>query len=92
MAEENEAPGDLDAEFKKILCIIKPYIPYIADKRFIHFYRIWLERLSRIDTSEKQLRNAYLKELSRQIQAAVLEPPFTAPPPVGQLPPLKTVR
>lgn len=80
---------DLDAEFKKTLCIIKQYIPYINSKDHIYCYRIWLEKLSLVDDSQKQERNAYLNELSRQIQSGVLEAPFTVTPPSGRLPPLQ---
>lgn len=85
----NNEENDLDAEFRKTLCIIKQYIPYITNKQHIYCYRIWLEKLSQVDNSQKQERNIYLNELSRQIQSGALEAPFTVTPPQGTLPPLQ---
>lgn len=87
--ETNKQTGTqniLDLEFRKILCVIKPYIPCITNKSYIYYYRMWLERLSRMGPAEKQDRNVYLQELSKQIQAGALEDPFNVLPPDEPLP------
>lgn len=73
----------LDAEFRRTLLVIKPYIPYVNNEYITH-YRIWLEKLS--DESHKKERNVYLRELKKQIENGVLEEPFRSPPPPGPLP------
>lgn len=83
--ENYEQAKELDAQFRKTLCIIKQYIPYITNKHHIYCYRIWLEKLSQVDSAQKQLRNLYLLELKRQIQKGILEAPFIVLPPTGQL-------
>lgn len=75
----------LDTEFKKLLCIIRQYIPYINSNSCLSQCRLWLEKLSNTE-SDKVTRNWYLEELCRQIQANTLQPPFTDAPPSGCLP------
>ncbi|XP_018335238.1 interaptin-like [Agrilus planipennis] len=70
----------LDGEFRKILAIIKPFIPCVTNNHYLMMYRIWLEKLSDVDDIEKLERNRYLTELCSQIQAGVLEEPFTEMP------------
>lgn len=79
----------LDAEFRKILRIIKPYIPRIDNNEYINQYRLWLERLSEVCPSEKEERNVYLQELLKQIEACSLDIPFTEKPKPGPLLPFK---
>lgn len=74
----------LDAEFKKLLCIIRQYIPYINSNSCLSQCRLWLEKLSSTE-NDKESRNWYLGELCRQIQANRLHPPFTDVPPSGCL-------
>lgn len=74
----------LDAEFKKLLCIIRQYIPYINSNSCLSQCRLWLEKLSSTE-NDKESRNWYLGELCRQIQANRLQPPFTDAPPSGCL-------
>lgn len=73
----------LDAEFRRTLLVIKPYIPYVKNDHILN-YRIWLEKLS-LETNRKE-RNYYLKELQKQIEKGVLEEPFCCSPPLGPLP------
>lgn len=87
--ENDEKVKELDAQFRETLCIIKQYIPYITNRHHIYCYRIWLEKLSHVDSTQKQLRNLYLLELKRQIQKGILEVPFTVLPPTGKLTNLK---
>lgn len=82
---KSEIDRELDQQFKKTLCIIKQYIPYITNKEHIEAYRIWLEKLSQLDSSQKYQRNLYLQELKMQIQTRTLKAPFTTPPPAGKL-------
>ncbi|RZC35607.1 intracellular protein transport protein USO1-like [Asbolus verrucosus] len=89
-AASEEVQKDLDAEFRQILYIIKPYIAHINDHFHLEKYRVWLERLSESSTAEKFERNKYLVELANQIHDNALKPPFTFGPPRGPLPKLRT--
>lgn len=82
---QSKSQKNLDAEFRRILRIIKPYIPYINNNDYITQYRLWLEKLSHVDYSEKRERNRYLQELLKQIEAGVLEEPFCKKPLPGPL-------
>lgn len=73
----------LDAEFRRTLLVMKPYIPYVNNE-YITNYRIWLEKLSQ--EKKKKERNVYLRELQKQIENGVLEEPFCCHPPSGSLP------
>ncbi|XP_050308847.1 centrosomal protein of 112 kDa-like [Anthonomus grandis grandis] len=75
---------NLDIEFKELLCIIRQYIPRINSNAYLMQCRVWLEKLS-TTTANKECRNVYLAELSRQIQANKLLPPFNEAPPTGDL-------
>lgn len=90
-SDDEDTDKTLDVEFRRILRVIKIYIPCIMNINYLTSYRIWLEKLSEIDSSEKEERNRYLLELGRQIQDGVLEAPFTQPPLRGPLPPFKDV-
>uniref|UniRef100_A0AAR5QEG8 DUF4485 domain-containing protein n=1 Tax=Dendroctonus ponderosae TaxID=77166 RepID=A0AAR5QEG8_DENPD len=75
---------DLEVEFRKILCVIRQHIPHISSTRYLLQCRFWLEKLS-ASNQDKVLRNFYLAELCRQIQANKLLPPFNEAPPNGKL-------
>ncbi|KAF5295219.1 hypothetical protein FQR65_LT10503 [Abscondita terminalis] len=77
----------LDAEFRRILRIIKPYIPCIMNNEYLTSYRLWLEKLSSASPAEKEERNRYIMELCYQIQDGILEYPFLQLPQDGPLPP-----
>lgn len=77
----------LDGEFRRILRVIKPYIPCIMNNEYLTSYRLWLEKLSGVGPSEKEERNRYVMELCYQIQDGILEYPFTQLPTDGPLPP-----
>lgn len=78
---------ELDAEFIKILRLMKPYITCIMNNHFIELVRLWLEKLSDVNFPNKVLRNKYLVELGKQIEIGVFDDPFVDPPPTGMLPP-----
>lgn len=84
---DNHSHKKLDSEFRRILRIIKPYIPCIMNNDYLTSYRLWLEKLSEVGSNEKKERNRYLIELCYQIQDGILEYPFTELPTVGSLPP-----
>ncbi|KAK5641278.1 hypothetical protein RI129_009825 [Pyrocoelia pectoralis] len=84
---ESQASRELDDEFRRILRIIKPYIPCIMNNSYLTSYRLWLEKLSMADVTEKKERNKYIIELCYQIQDGILEFPFTELPGDGPLPP-----
>ncbi|KAF2893308.1 hypothetical protein ILUMI_12864 [Ignelater luminosus] len=90
-SDDEDIDKKLDVEFRRILRIIKIYIPCIMNLNYLTSYRVWLEKLSEIDSSEKEERNRYLLELCRQIQDGILEVPFTQPPLRGPLPPFEDV-
>lgn len=89
VCRENLDLNTLDAEYRQILFIIKPYIMYINNPVHIQQYKVWLERLNDASPEEKYERNKYLVELANQIHDGVLKIPFTTVPPRGSLPRLK---
>lgn len=82
----------LDEEFIKILRLMKPYITCIMNNHYIELVRQWLEKLSDTNFKDKTLRNQYLVELGRQIEAGIFEGPFVEPPPESDLPPYSVYR
>ncbi|KAB0793795.1 hypothetical protein PPYR_13415 [Photinus pyralis] len=86
---DTEGSRELDAEFQRILHIIKPYIPRVKNIPYFTSYVSWLQKLRMVDSQDKEERNKYVAALCQQIQAGVLEFPFTEFPDDGPLAPFK---
>jgi len=77
----------LDEHFKRILTNVRPYVLNLASVDEAHLCKIWLEKLNST-ISQRNLRNEYLLELSRQLRAGALEGIFKTQPPDDLLMPL----
>lgn len=76
----------LDEHFKQTLTYVRTYILNLRSVKEAHLCRIWLDKLN--TTSQRNLRNEYLLELSRQLRIGTLEGIFKTEPPNGLLTPL----
>ncbi|KAL6254943.1 hypothetical protein P5V15_014285 [Pogonomyrmex californicus] len=79
----------LDEHFKRILTHVRSYISNLRSIEEAHLCRIWLNKLHSSIT-QRNLRNEYLLELSRQLKTGTLEGIFKIEPPNDLLPPLSS--
>lgn len=77
----------LDEHFKRTLMHVRTYISNLKSVEEAHLCRIWLDKLN-TTVSQRNLRNEYLLELSRQLRAGTLEGIFRTEPPNNLLMPL----
>lgn len=77
----------LDEHFKRTLRHVKPYILNLRSAKEAYLCKIWLDKLSST-ISQRNLRNEYLLELSRQLRTGTLEGIFKTQPPHDSLMPL----
>lgn len=75
-----------DEHFKRILTHIRPYVSNLTSVDEAHLCKIWLDKLN--STPQRNLRNEYLLELSRQLRAGMLQGIFKTQPPNDLLMPL----
>lgn len=86
-----DSDEQLDLEYLKILRLMKPYITCIMNNHYVELIRVWLEKLSSRELSNKIERNKYLTRLGKQIEDGVLDVPFLEPPADGALQPFDAV-
>ncbi|XP_067214521.1 putative leucine-rich repeat-containing protein DDB_G0290503 [Linepithema humile] len=77
----------LDEHFKQILTHVRPYVLNLTSVDEAYLCKIWLDKLNST-ISQRNLRNEYLLELSRQLRAGILEGIFKTRPPNDLLIPL----
>ncbi|XP_019696843.1 uncharacterized protein LOC109503586 [Harpegnathos saltator] len=79
----------LDEHYKRTLMNIRPYISNLKSLEEAHLCKIWFDKLN-ATISQRNLRNEYLLELSRQLKAGTLEGIFKTQPPDDLLMPLSS--
>ncbi|XP_077266390.1 uncharacterized protein LOC143899740 [Temnothorax americanus] len=77
----------LDEHFKQSLTHVRTYILNLRSVEEVQLCRIWLDKLNST-VSQRNLRNKYLLELSRQLRAGTLEGIFRTEPSSSLLTPL----
>lgn len=81
----------LDEYYKRTLLNVRPYISNLKSLEEAHLCKIWFDKLNAA-ISQRNLRNEYLLELSRQLKAGTLEGIFKTQPPDDLLIPLSSSR
>lgn len=81
----------LDEYYKRILWDVRPYISNLKSAEDAYLCKIWFDKLN-ATISQRNLRNEYLLELSRQLKAGKLEGIFRTKPPDDLLLPLPLSR
>lgn len=82
--------NELDAEFKRYLKIMRPYLGQLDDQNTIDVCEKWIQRLTNCSDSEKIARNKYIFYLCYQLARGQLEKPFIDSPPNDSLPGFST--
>lgn len=77
----------LDEYYKRTLLSVRPYISNLKSLEEAYLCKIWFDKLN-ATISQRNLRNEYLLELSRQLKAGTLEGIFRTQPPDDLLKPL----
>ena len=86
MGKQNE--DNLDAEYKRYLEIMRPYLGQLQDQNVIEICNDWIEKLCQSNSKEKVLRNKYIFTLCYQLARGTLEEPFVSKPNFDELSPL----